>query len=221
MGPGLRGGRPTKVFLREKWGGGNHTHGAAPDKPGFQLGPELRRAGFLYARLAEQEENNASNLSEATACQQHCPQPDVSLRKEGSCSQRRLCSAALMLMPGETHLVGGESSTYVLLWGEHKGERGKRVRRACSQPSWLCRGAGFAGLETASHSSGTFLAPFNIQTLWSIVRTKADSDRGVQPASVTTSGSQGPIPDRKECPRSRRPGSKEKQSSETRQLRSP
>lgn len=32
------------------------------------------------------------------------------------------------------------------------------------------QGAGFAGLETASHSSGTFLAPFNIQTLWSIGR---------------------------------------------------
>lgn len=66
--------------------------------------PQARQ--LWIAVIYKEEENNASNLSEATACQQHCPQLNVPLTKEGSHSQRRLCSAALMLMPGEMHLVG-------------------------------------------------------------------------------------------------------------------
>lgn len=54
-------------------------------------------------------------------------------------------------------LSGGESSTYVLLWGEHKGERGKRVRRACSQPSWLCRVSVCCGLYSTAASARIFL----------------------------------------------------------------
>lgn len=36
MGAGRRGERPREVFLlREKRGGGDHTHGAAPDNSAF------------------------------------------------------------------------------------------------------------------------------------------------------------------------------------------